>query len=246
MSEAKVIYGVQPVLEALKSGARLLRVYLARAEGDQTRKIRAMAMDANIPVIGAPKEELDRRAGTSKHQGVVGVLDVNQVETTDVGAILERARELGEDPLLLLLDGLQDPQNFGAILRSAHALGVHGVVIPKNRAVQVTPAVLRASAGAALHVPIAVVTNLRHALDELRKADVWTAAAVMEGQPVWEARIDGPLALVMGGEGAGVRPTLADDCDLQLSVPLGRGFDSLNVSVATGILLYEAVRQRST
>jgi 23S rRNA (guanosine2251-2'-O)-methyltransferase len=246
VSEGRVVYGLQPVLEALKAKSPVERIYMARAEGAQTKLVRELAKEAGVKVIGAPKEELDRRSQGAKHQGVVAILDSNEVATTDVGAILARAKELEEDPLVVLLDGIQDPHNLGAILRSAHALGAHGVVIPKNRAVQVTPVVVKASAGAALLIPIAVVTNLRHALDELREAEVWTAAAVMGGQPAQEARLDGPLALVIGGEGEGVRPTLADDCDLQVSIPLGRGFDSLNASVAAGILLYEAVRQRST
>jgi 23S rRNA (guanosine2251-2'-O)-methyltransferase len=160
-----------------------------------------------------------------------------------VSDVLEVARSRGEEPLVVLLDQIQDPQNLGALIRSTYALGGHGVVIPRDRAAQITPAVVRASAGAALHLLVARVTNLKHALSELKDAGVWSAAAVLDGEPAEKARLDGPLALVIGSEGKGVRPTVAEHCDLKVTIPLAR-FDSLNASVAGGILLYEALRQR--
>jgi 23S rRNA (guanosine2251-2'-O)-methyltransferase len=145
---------------------------------------------------------------------------------------------------VVLLDGIQDPQNLGAILRSVYALGAHGVVLPTQRAARVTAAVVRASAGAALVVPIAYVSNLKIALDRLVERGVWSAAAVMGGEPLHQAKLAGPLAIVIGGEGSGVRPSLAEKCDLRVGIPLSHGFDSLNASVAAGILLWEALRQR--
>ncbi len=240
----RVVYGVRPVLEAIRGEQRIDRILIARAQGGQTQRIRAEAKKARIKVSEVPKEELNKRAGTDGHQGVLACLDTNEVEITDVESLLERAEAQGVPPLIVLLDGIQDPQNLGAIIRSAHALGAHGVVIPKDRSAQVTPAVVRASAGAALHLPIARVTNLKHALERLSLEDVWTAAAVLDGTPAEQARLDGPLAIVIGGEAKGVRPVLAKRCDMSITVPLSEGFDSLNASVAAGILLYEANRQR--
>lgn len=243
MNDGRTIYGVQPVLEALRSG-KTDRVYIARDGGPQTRRIVDAAQQAGVKVVQSSRQELDQRAGADNHQGVVADLDRSEVEFVEVETILDRADAANEPALILMLDGIQDPQNLGAILRSAYALGAHGVVIPKNRAATVTPAVIRASAGAALHVPVARVTNLKHAMDRLEGSGVWTAAAVMDGEPAHRSRLDGPLALVIGSEGNGVRPSLAQRCDLRISVPLASGFDSLNASVAAGILLYEVVRQR--
>ncbi len=243
MSESKSIYGVQPVLEALRGG-QADRIYMARDAGPQTHRIVDAAKRADVKVLRVSQQELTQRAGVDNHQGVVADLDRSEIPNVEVEEMLDRADAAGEPALILLLDGIQDPQNLGAILRSAHAMGAHGVVIPKNRAATVTPAVVRASAGAALHIPVATVTNLKHALDRLKACDVWTAAAVMDGVPAYKARLDGPLAIVIGGEGTGVRPTLSERCDHKISVPLVRGFDSLNASVAAGVLLYEAVRQR--
>lgn len=286
------IYGVQPVLEALRSKRKVSRVLLARAEGGMTQKLRDEAASHRVPVADATKEELTRLVGHPGHQGVFAELAANveapgargdegedrsagsklraqerpkevrvggrrspkqepepigeiaDLGEAEVDQMLAAAGEKGEPPLILLLDHIQDPHNLGALIRSAHALGAHGVVIPKDRAAPITAAVVRASAGAALHVPISRVTNLKRALDELRDAGVWSAAAVLKGEPSWSARLDGPLALVVGSEGKGVSPTLAEYCDLKVTIPLPGGFDSLNASVAGGVLLYEVLRQR--
>lgn len=243
MSGSKAIYGVQPVIEALRGG-KVDRVFVARDAGGATRRIVEAAKSSGVRVIRCDRAEIDQRSRVDNHQGVLAELSGMEVESVDVDAILDRAEAAGEAPLVLLLDEIQDPQNLGAILRSAHAMGAHGVVIPKNRAVGVTPAVVRASAGAALHVPVARVVNLKHALERLAARNVWTAAATMDGEPAHRTRLDGPLALVIGSEGNGVRRTVGDRCDMRISVPLANGFDSLNASVAAGILLYEAVRQR--
>ncbi len=245
MSSPRVIFGVNPVLEAIKSGRRVDRVWLARSAGGATNRIKSAAKKANVPVSMVPKEEIDRRASGGVHQGVVASVDPSDMEPVDVDAICDHAESLGEAPLVVLLDGIEDPQNLGAIIRSAYALGAHGVVLPKNRAAGITPAVVRASAGATMHVPIARVTNLKHALEDLSRRNVWSAAAVLGGTPAHEARLDGGLALVIGSEAKGVKPSLAKACDMQITIPLGADFDSLNASVAAGILLYEARRQRA-
>lgn len=241
------VYGVQPVLEALKDPERVERVHLARDKGGATQKIDRIAKAAGVSVKTVPREALDRLAGAGqRHQGVVAELRAARIELLDAETLIQRATARTGRPLLVLLDGIQDPGNLGAILRSAHALGAHGVVVPKDRAAPLGATAIKASAGAALHVPIAQVVNLKHVLEPLTAAGFWTAAAVMDGQPAPEVDLDRPLALVMGNEAKGVRPTLARRCDLQLSIPMAAraSFDSLNASVAAGILLYEVVRQR--
>jgi 23S rRNA (guanosine2251-2'-O)-methyltransferase len=240
------IYGVQPVLEALRSGIGIESIAIARAAGGRTHEIAELAKSTGIPVRESSKDDLTRWTGTEGHQGVVAQLDPVSLEADDVDVLIDDAVARGEDPLIVLLDGIQDPQNLGAILRSAYALGAHGVVIPKLRAAHVTPAVVRASAGAALMIKIVKVTNLKQAVERLVERGVWTAAAVLDGEPVHAVRLEGPLAVVIGGEATGVRPTLAEKCDYRVTIPLAREIDSLNASVAAGILLYEVARQRVT
>lgn len=240
---ASQIYGVQPVLEAIEAG-RVRHVAMSRAAGAATRKIQGAAAAAGVPVAEVSKEELEARAGSDRHQGVVAQLDVEDVALVEVADLLFRAETRGEDPLIVLLDGIEDPMNLGAILRSAYALGAHGVVIPKNRTARITPAVIRASAGAALHLPVAQVVNVKHAVDELKAHEVLCVAAAAGGQPADETDLAGPLGLVVGGEARGVRPNLTSRCDAVISIPQIPEFDSLNASVAAGILLYEATRQR--
>jgi len=240
---AAQVYGVQPVLEALSAG-RVRHVALARVAGAATSKIREAAAEAGVPVAEVSKEELEGRAGSDRHQGVVAQLDADEVSLVDVADLLFRAEARGEEPLIVLLDGIEDPMNLGAIMRSAFALGAHGVVIPKNRAAQISPTVIRASAGAALHLPVAQVVNVKHAVDELKAHDVVCVAAAAGGAPVDDYPLHGPLGLVVGGEARGVRPNLTSRCDAVLSIPQIPEFDSLNASVAAGILLYEVARQR--
>ncbi len=244
MSDTDQVYGVQPVLQAIRQRTPIDKLLVARAEGGQTQRIRELAKKQGIRIQEVPRAELDRRLPGVRHQGVLALLDRSEVETVSLASVLEEVYAAEEAPIIVLLDGIQDPHNLGAILRSAYAMGAHAVVIEKNRAAPVTAAVVRASAGAALSLPVVRVTNLKHALDELEANDVWTAAAVMEGTPAPQCRLDGPIALVIGGEAKGVRPTVAKRCDMQVSIPIRRGFDSLNASVAAGVLLYEIVRQR--
>jgi len=240
------IYGVQPIREAIRAQKRIAVLYLSRAAGGATRQLLADARSAGIRVIESSREDLDGRAPEGRHQGAVAVLEGDEVEYADVAAILARAEEAGEPPLVLILDGIQDPRNLGALVRSAHALGAHGVVIPKQRAAPITPAAVKTSAGATAHLPIAQVVNVKHALDELREAGVWSAATVLDGDPLDKVRLDGPLALVIGSEDKGVRPSVAEACDMRVRIPLAHDFDSLNASVAGGIFLYEVARQRRT
>lgn len=244
MSDDSQVYGVQPVLQVIRGSTPVQRVLIARAEGGQTQRIRELARKRGLKIQEVSREELDRRLPGARHQGVLALLDKSEVLAVPLTSVLEAAHAANEAPLILLLDGIQDPHNLGAIVRSAYCLGAHAVVIEKNRAAPVSAAAVRASAGAALHLPLVRVTNLKHALDELEANDVWTAAAVMNGVPAAQVRLDGPVALVIGGEAKGVRPTVAKRCDLQVSIEVSHGFDSLNASVAAGILLYEIGRQR--
>lgn len=242
--EGTFVYGVQPVLEALRDPSRVERVHIARAKSGATLQIERAARAAGVSFRVVPRDALERLSGGQRHQGVIAELRSGRVEPVGLEDVIARAGA-APAPLLILLDGIQDPGNLGAILRSAYALGAHGVVLPQDRSAGLGPAAIKASAGAALHVPVAKVVNLKHALEPLAAAGFWTAAAVMDGEPAPTVDFDRPLALVVGNEAKGVRPSLARRCDLRVSIPMAQtGFDSLNASVATGILLYEVERQR--
>ncbi|RKG96694.1 23S rRNA (guanosine(2251)-2'-O)-methyltransferase RlmB [Corallococcus carmarthensis] len=242
----RYVHGVNPVLEALRAHPDAVeRLFLvdgqvgAKAAGE----LLSRARDAGVRVEKVGRERLNSMAEGGVHQGVVAELRGFQyVELEDV---LDAAKAKGQPALVVVLDGIQDPHNLGAIIRSAHALGAHGVVLAKDRAVQVTGTVAKASAGAVEYCPIARVTNISRALEQLKEAGLWVAAADVEGaEPLWSARLDGPLALVVGAEGAGVREGVLKHCDFRLRIPMGGQVGSLNASVSAAILLYEVARQR--
>jgi len=201
------------------------------------------ARAVEVAVETRARAVVDEMAGGGNHQGVCAV--VGEYPYVDPEDLLEVARARGEAPLVVVLDGVQDPQNLGALVRSAHVLGAHGVIIPQDRAAPVTPAVVRASAGATEHVKIARVVNLARALDGLKEAGLWIAGGVADdGSAPWEVDLTGPTALVVGAEGKGVRPLVLRQCDFLVRIPMLGRVASLNVSVAGAVLLYEAVRQR--
>ena len=245
MTREKII-GINPVLEALKAG-RPVRVLLIAEQRKQDRGVQAilrLARESGVEVRFAGRDALDREASGALHQGVVAFAAAKQYASLD--EVLRIPAGRGEVPLFLVLDGVEDPRNLGAILRTADAAGVHGVVIPERRAVGLTETVAKAAAGALEHVPVVKVTNIANCLEELKKAGIWVAGAEAgEGAVYWEADLRLPTALVLGGEDRGVRRLVRDRCDYLLSVPLRGKINSLNVSVATGILLYEALRQRT-
>lgn len=244
----RYVYGVNPVLEALRAHAeRVERLFTAEGQlaAKAAAEIFSRARDSGIRVERVPRERLAAMADGGVHQGIIA--ELRGFEYVDVSDLLEAAEESGRPPLLVVLDGIQDPHNFGAIIRSAHALGAHGVIIAKDRAVPVTGVVAKASAGAVEHCPIARVVNLSRTLEELKEAGVWIAAADPEStEPLWRARLDGPLAVVVGAEGAGVREGVLKHCDFRLGIPMLGQVGSLNASVSAAILLYEAARQRGT
>lgn len=242
----RTVYGVNPVRELFRAGTgEVAELWLAegRARDAGVAALSRLAEEAGAKVRAVPRAKLDRLAGTDRHQGVVAV--VADYRYRQVEDLLAAARALGEPPLLVLLDGVEDPQNLGAIVRSAHALGAHGVVIPKDRSAGVTPAAAKASAGAVEHCPVARVTNLAQTLEELKKLGVWSVATAPDApRDLGEVDLAGPVALVVGGEGRGVRPLVRRTCDLEARIPMAGRVGSLNASAAAAVALYEAARQR--
>ena len=228
----EIIYGVRPVVEALKSRRR--RVFeVLDAVGDSEVKGAA----DGVPVNRVPRAKVEELARGGVHQGVVArVAPYPYSGLTEILASTE--------PLVLVLDGVTDPRNLGAVLRAADGAGASGVVIPKDRAVGVTAAAVKASAGASEHARVARETNLRRAIDRMKDAGLWVFAAEAGGTPYTELDFSGPVALVLGSEGRGVRRLVREGCDGSVSVPMLGAVDSLNVSVAAAVLLYEARRQR--
>lgn len=235
--------GRNAVLEALRSGRPVEKVFLL--DGCQDGPIRSIVREAkkqHILVQFVPRERLDRMSETGKHQGAIAL--VAAYEYASVEDMLKKAEEKGEPPFLILLDNIEDPHNLGAIIRTANMAGAHGVIIPKRRAVGLTAVVARTSAGALNYTPVAKVTNLVRTMEELKKRGLWFVCADMDGQPMYQVDMRGPTGLVIGNEGEGVGRLVKEACDLTASVPVKGDIDSLNASVAAGVLAYEVVRQR--
>jgi 23S rRNA (guanosine2251-2'-O)-methyltransferase len=228
------IYGVRPVIEALRSGRRkVFEVLDASGNGE----VAEAAAASGVPVKRVPRTRIEDLARSATHQGVVArVGPYPYVELDNILAV--------PGPLVLVLDGVTDPRNLGAVLRAADAAGASGVVIPKDRAAGITAAVVKASAGASEHVLVAQETNLRRAIERMKESGVWVYAAEVGETPYTELDLTGPVALVLGSEGRGVRRLVREGCDGALSIPMLGTVESLNVSVAAAVLLYEAGRQR--
>jgi 23S rRNA (guanosine2251-2'-O)-methyltransferase len=242
----RTLYGLNPVRELLRaSSAEVSELWLGEGttRGAAFAELERLARAAGAKVRSAPRAKLDRLAGTDRHQGVVAV--VAEFRYAAVEDLLERAAASGRPPLLVVLDGVEDPHNLGAIVRSAHALGAHGVVIPKDRAVGVTAAVAKASAGAVERLPVARVTNVTQCLEALKEAGVWSVGLAADApKPVAALDLRAPTALVLGSEGEGLRPLVRRTCDLAAHIPMMGELDSLSVSASAAIALYEAARQR--
>ncbi|HEY2031141.1 MAG TPA: 23S rRNA (guanosine(2251)-2'-O)-methyltransferase RlmB [Myxococcales bacterium] len=237
---SRFVYGVNPVLEALRAHPQdVLRVLVEhkRSQGAQRVAQAASALGVRVEEAG----DLDRRARGGVHQGVGA--ELAEFEYLELSELLQRSPA---PAFVLVLDGVTDPQNLGALVRSAHALGAHGVVLPKDRAASVTPTVTKAAAGALEHCPIARVTNLSRAVDDLKEAGLWTVALAAEGdKELSEVDLTTPIALVLGSEGAGVRPLVRKTCDHVARIPMAGKVASLNVAAAGAVALYEVARQRS-
>ncbi len=238
------IFGRNPVMEALKSDRTINKIWLVKGEQKGSiREILALAKEKRIAMQFVERSKLDSMFPHENHQGVAAsIAAADYVEWQD---IIDAARAKGEDPLLVILDELEDPHNLGAILRSVDAVGAHGVIIPKRRAVPLTDGVAKASAGAIEHVPVARVSNVVQVMKELQKQGIWIAGADMHGQYLHKQDLTGPLAIVIGSEGKGLGKLVRESCDYIVSIPMQGKINSLNASVAAGVLLYEVYRQRN-
>lgn len=237
------IEGRNAVIEAYRSGKTIDKLYILDGSQDgpmMTIKREAKKHDTLVRFVA--KERLDQMSETGKHQGVIAVCAA--YEYAEVEDILENARKKGEPPFIFLLDNIEDPHNLGAIIRTANLAGAHGVIIPKNRAVGLTATVARTSAGALNYTPVAKVTNLAQTIESLKKEGLWFACADMDGTTMYDTDLTGPIGLVIGNEGEGVGRLVKEKCDYVVSIPMKGDIDSLNASVATGVLAYEIVRQR--
>ena len=240
--ESKV-EGRNAVLEAFRSGREVDKLFvLERCEDGPVRTILREAKKHDTMVRFVKKERLDQMSETGKHQGVIAVTAA--YDYAEVDDILNKAREKGEAPFVVLLDNIEDPHNLGAIIRTANLAGAHGVIIPKNRAVGLTATVARTSAGALNYTPVARVTNIARTIEELKKEGLWFVCADMGGTSMYQLDLKGPIGLVIGNEGEGVSRMVKEKCDFVASIPMKGDIDSLNASVAAGVLAYEIVRQR--
>lgn len=241
--EELTIEGRNAVLEAFRSGKTIDRLFVL--DGCQDGPVRTIVREAkkhDTIVNFVPKERLDSMSETGHHQGVMAYAAA--YEYAEVEDILKIAEEKGEPPFLLLLDGIEDPHNLGAIIRTANLAGAHGVIIPKRRAVGLTATVARTSAGALNYTPVAKVTNMAATIEDLKKRGIWFVCADMGGESMYRLNLTGPIGLVIGNEGEGVSRLVKEKCDMIASIPMKGDIDSLNASVATGVLAYEIVRQR--
>ena len=237
------IEGRNAVIEAMRAGTPIDKLFiLDGCQDGPMSTIRREAKKRDIYVKYVNKDRLDQMSATGKHQGVIAY--GASYEYSSVDDILKNARNKGEDPFIILLDGIEDPHNLGAIIRTANQAGAHGVIIPKDRAVGLTAAVARASAGAISYTPVARVTNLGQCIEELKKEGLWFACADMDGECMYDLNLTGPIGLVIGSEGDGIGRLVKSKCDYVASIPMKGDIDSLNASVAAGILCYEVVRQR--
>jgi 23S rRNA (guanosine2251-2'-O)-methyltransferase len=242
----ELIYGINTVREGLKGTRRqpLELFALKEARSARVEEVLRAASEAGIPVRLRERGDLDRLVGNPHHQGVV--LRVEPFAYAALEDLLDRWRKTGRKAFFLILDGITDPHNLGAILRSAEAAGCHGVIVPKDRSCPVTPVVDKASAGALEHIPLCQVTNLARTLEELKREGVWAYGLAGEegAEPLFRTDLSGDLALVIGSEGAGLRPNVRNHCDGLLGLPMHGRVGSLNASVAAGVALFEVVRQR--
>ena len=238
-----IIEGRNAVLEAFRAGKTIDKLFVL--DGCQDGPVKSILREAkktDTIINFVDKERLDRLANSGHHQGVVA--QAAAYEYAEVEDILNAAKEKGEAPFIFILDEIEDPHNLVAIIRTANLCGAHGVIIPKRRAVGLTATVAKTSAGAINYTPVAKVTNIAKTIEELKKEGMWFVCADMDGQTMYDLNLTGPIGLVIGNEGAGVSRLVKEKCDFTASIPMKGDIDSLNASVAAGVLAYEIVRQR--
>lgn len=243
--DQEILFGIHPIQEALASGQRPIhKLYLLRGRTDKpVQAILKSAKAQGVAIYFESREVLDRLAGNTHHQGAVGLLGAASYATLE--QLLQTSQDRNEPPFLVLLDGVEDPRNLGAIIRTAEAVGVHGLIIPQRRAVGVTATSAKAAAGAEEFVPVVQVVNLNQTIQDLKTGGLWIYGLDAKAKQVYhQADLTGPLALVVGGEGKGIRRLVSEHCDALISIPMVGRVESLNVSVATAIVLYEVLRQR--
>lgn len=241
--ENLMVEGRNAVIEAFRSGKPVDKLFVL--DGCQDGPVRTIIREAkkhDIIINFVTKERLDQISETKKHQGVIAYAAA--YEYSEVEDMLELAKKKGEDPFLILLDNIEDPHNLGAIIRTANLAGAHGVIIPKRRAVGLTATVAKTSAGALNYTPVAKVTNLAKTMEELKEKGLWFVCADMGGESMYRLNLTGPIGMVIGNEGDGVSRLVKEKCDFIASIPMKGDIDSLNASVAAGVLAYEIVRQR--
>ena len=238
----EMIEGRNAVLEAFRSGKCVDKLFIL--DGCQDGPVRTIAREArkhDTIVKFVPKERLDSMSETGAHQGVIA--QVAAYDYSTVEDILKKAEDKGEAPFIILLDNIEDPHNLGAIIRTANLAGAHGVIIPKHRAVGLTATVAKTSAGALNYTPVAKVANLGQTIDELKEKGIWFVCADMDGEVMYRQNLTGPIGIVIGNEGNGVSRLVKEKCDFTTAIPMNGDIDSLNASVAAGVLAFEIVRQ---
>ncbi len=242
--ENDLIEGRNAVTEAFRAGRPIDKLYIAAGENDRALGfVAALAREKGVTVVECDRRKLDGMSVTHAHQGVIALCAVREYCTVE--DILNRAEELGEDPFVIVCDEITDGHNLGAIIRTAECAGAHGVIIPKRRSAGLTAIVNKASAGAAEHLPVARVPNLRAAIEELKEHGVWVYGTAADGtSALWQTELTGPIALVIGSEGDGMARLVRESCDFILSLPMKGKMSSLNASVAGAIVMYEVMRQR--
>jgi 23S rRNA (guanosine2251-2'-O)-methyltransferase len=242
---SSIIYGIHPVREALTSPSICFQKILVstRNPSPSLQTILDIAQKRRVPLIFTERETLDRMVKGGLHQNIIAILQ--EAPYADLGEILTRPKQEGTKALFLILDGIQDPQNLGSLIRTALGCGVHGMIIPKDRAVGITPVVIKASAGAVAHMPVARVVNIAMTVDRLKKAGIWIYGASGEAKErIYDLDLNIDLAIVIGAEGKGIRPLVKKKCDRLFSIPMKGPVSSFNASVSGGMILYEVMRQR--
>ncbi len=239
-----VVFGRNQVRELLKRGERTAdKIYIRKGDHEGSiLQIIALASEKGIPIVNVEREKLDQLCGGGNHQGVAVM--AAEKEYCDVADILQIAKDRGEEPFIVILDGVEDPYNLGAVIRCAECAGAHGVIIPKRRAVGLTPAAAKSSAGALEHMAVAKVVNISAAIEELQAAGVWVYAAEADGEELYGVDMARPAAFVFGSEGRGVSRLVCEKCDYKISIPMYGNVNSMNVSTAAAVVLTEAARQK--
>ena len=239
-----IIVGRNPVLEALRSDAQISRILISKGKREGTIKvIIALAKENNVLIKEVAVAKLDGICNLKNHQGVIAY--ISPIKYVEIDDILNNAYNQNEDPFIVMLDGIEDVHNLGAIARSAEAAGAHGLIVQKHRAAPITPMAVKASSGALMHLPVSVVTNLSRTIDYLKEKGLWTAGTHQEAkQEYYKANLKGPMLIIIGSEGKGISRLVSTKCDFMLSIPMKGKVTSLNASAAAAIIIFEVVKQR--